>query len=152
MQIYVYRLIWIVCATTGNIYATVENVSVDDVPRGGKNRHLKVENFWASICLRVYVMVLIPFVCLEMLEQACKLYNTSPRDISYVHLFEAGLCKAACFKIFHVHICVYCFQTNNDLIYYFIDQIRLGEHLSVKMTSNSLEHNYWQIMWLVEMW
>ena len=86
MQIYVYRLIWIVCANTGNICATVENVSVDDVPRGGKNRNLKVENFWASICLRVYSMVLIPFVCLEMLEQACKLYNTSPRDISYIFL------------------------------------------------------------------
>ena len=151
MQIYVYRLIWIiVCATTGNIYATDENVNVDDTPRGGKKRNLKVENFWASICLCVYVMVLIPFVCLEMLEQACKLYNTSPRDISYIFL-KWGCAKLLVSKSSMYTYVYNCFQTNNDLIYYFIDQIRLGEHLSIKMTSNSLGHN-WQIMWLVEMW
>ena len=123
MQIYVYRLIWIVCATTGNIYATDENVSVDDTPRGGKKRNLKVENFLASICLRIYAMALIPFVCLEMLEQACKLYNTSPRDISYIFL------KLGCAKLLVSKSSMYTYvytAFRQAMIWFIISQTRLG--------------------------
>jgi len=43
--------------------------------------HFLLLNEYLRICLRVYMIKLIHFVCSERLKEACKLKNTSPGDI-----------------------------------------------------------------------